>query len=67
MTLTFKGNWPDEYENGELAEDSPVGWETFEIRLFGTEAGDFVDDPEEVKATLARAGLKIVKKGVTDG
>ena len=63
MVLTFKGNWPDEYnKDGKLDGNSPIGWETFEIRLFGTEAGDFIDEPGEVEATLARAGLKIVKE-----
>ena len=52
--LTFKGYWPD--ENGEDGN-----WETFRVQLWGDEDGDMIEDLEEVEATLARAGLKIVR------
>ncbi len=61
--LKFKGNWPDEFDkHGVLTDESgPLNWERFKVCLYGVEAGDFIDDPKEVRATLRRAGLTVCK------
>ena len=52
--LKFKGKWPlDGYEVPD--------WETFSIVLMGEEAGELMDDPKEVEATLVAANLEIVQ------
>ena len=53
----FKSCWPDELGT----EDESNKWETFQIKLYGEEAGDYVEDWQEVKVILKLAGYQLVK------
>jgi hypothetical protein len=47
----FRGCWPD------WSPGDPDDWEHWHIVLHGSEAGDTLDDPEDVKWVLDKAGL----------
>lgn len=57
MILKFKGWWD---KKGEI-QDMPKPWETFEIRLFGIRAGDWISNSKDVRRILKEAGLDTVK------
>lgn len=46
----FKGQWEP---------DDPPEWETFEIVLFGNEAGDYITDPPEIHKALEASGYRL--------
>lgn len=46
----FKGQW--DYTD-------PPEWETFEICLFGKEAGDTIMDPSEIHKALEASGYRL--------
>jgi len=52
----IKSCWPEEIGTDEIQD-----WDSFEIRLWSSQAGDFVEDWGGVKAVLANAGYTLVK------
>jgi hypothetical protein len=53
--LVFAGWWSDEEK-----KDTPEPWEVFSLMLFGREAGDWLEEWENVRARLADRGVKLV-------
>ena len=53
-TIFPKAEFDGQWEPGD-----PEDWETFQICLFGTKAGDFITDPTDVHKALEASGYRL--------
>ncbi len=61
-----KGYWPHELNQGGKTEsDNPEEdyppWEDWSMVLFGSEAGDYLEDEEDINLVLKSMGYRLVK------
>lgn len=61
-----KGYWPDELnQEGTTESDNPEEdyppWENWNMQLFGSEAGDYLEDEKDINLVLKSMGYTLTK------